>query len=461
MPRPSAHPRSPARASLRETPAASKSSSKTGREKLAIEGGKPALAAPVRDGWKQITDLEKQAVLELMDRGILSIASGGVVGEFEKEFADFLGVKHALACCNGTSSLHSAYVAAGVGPGTEVIVPAYTWHATVTPILHASATPVFAEIDPRTLCLDPEDAERRITRRTRAICVVQVFGNVPDMERFRALADRCKVALIEDASHAHGASFHGKKVGSFGDIGCFSMQGGKAVSGGELGMAVTNRLELFDRMLLLGHFGRIADGQAGPTFPGISDMSLGAKYRAHPYAIAIARCHLRRLPELNRLRTRNYGILNDILRAVPGIQVVDPLPGAERGAYLEFKFILETSALGVSREQFAKACAAENVPMTVDRYSLFNFTYGLLHLAPLFNRFDRRQLGGCFYDPARPEQAGGLGYQKGALPMTEAVCNQIVSLPALTDVTESVVEQIGLAIAKVARQSRRLTKLAA
>jgi dTDP-4-amino-4,6-dideoxygalactose transaminase len=320
----------------------------------------------------------------------------------------------------------------------------------VTPILHASATPVFAEIDPRTLCLDADDAERKITKRTRAMCVVQVFGNVPDMERFRAIADRHGIALIEDSSHAHGATFRGKKVGAFGDIACFSLQGQKAVSGGELGMAVTDRADLFDRMLLVGHFGRISDGQAGPTFPGYADMSLGVKYRAHPYAVAVARCHLKRLPELNRLRTRNYTILNDILRGTPGLTVIDPLPGAERGGYLEFKFLVEPKVLGATREKFAEACAKENVPMTVDRYSSLNFTYGLLHLAPLYNSFDRAQLGGCFYDPTRPELTKGLGYKKGMLPVTEDVCERIVSLPAFADVPEETVEQVGKAILKVA-----------
>ena len=433
----------------------------TPAELLAIEGGPPALSQPVTDGWQPVTDLEKRAVLELMDQGILSVASGGVIADLEREFAAFIGTRHAVACNSGTNTLHSAYVAVGVGPGTEVIVPAYTWHATATPVLHASATPVFAEIERRTLCLDPDDVERKITPRTRAICVVQVWGNVPDMRRFRALADRHGLALIEDASHAHGASYQGQKIGSFGDIGCFSMQGSKAVSGGELGMAVTNRAELFDRLLLVGHFGRIADGQAGPTFPELSDISLGAKYRAHPYAAAVARCHLRRLPELNRLRTRNYRMLNDLLRDVPGLGLVDPLPGAERAGYLEFKFLVDPAILGVSRERFAQACSAENVPMTVDRYSSLNFTYGLLHLAPLFNRFDRRTVGGCFYDPTRPELAQGLGYRRGSLPATEAICEQIVSLPALTDVPETVVTQIGRAIRKVAGQCHRLAKLPA
>ena len=425
-------------------------------ETLAIHGGEALIQTPVRDGWRQITDVEKQAVIELMDRGILSVGSGGVIGELEQEFSDFIGRRYGLACNNGTNTLFSAYVAAGVGPGSEVIVPAYTWHATVTPVLHAAATPVFAEIDPLTLCLDPDDVERKITARTKAICVVQVWGNVPDMVRFRRLADAHGVYLIEDASHAHGASFQDKKVGAYGHIACFSMQGSKAVSGGELGMVLTDDPELFDRMLLLGHFGRIDEGQAGPTFPSIGDMSLGAKFRAHPYAAAIARCHLKRLPELNRLRTRNYAVLNDVVRGTPGIGVVDPLPDAVRGGYLEFKFVVDERALGTTRERFAEACQAENAPVRVDRYSARNFTYGLLHLAPLYNEFDRRQLGGCFYDPTRPELATGLGYRAGDLPVTEDLCDRIIGVPAFTDVPESVVEQVGLAMRKVALQARDL-----
>ncbi|MBN1344058.1 MAG: DegT/DnrJ/EryC1/StrS family aminotransferase [Phycisphaerae bacterium] len=419
-------------------------------DKLAIDGGRPVLTKPVVDGWQQVTDREKRAVMDLMDQGILSVPSGGVIGALEREFADFVGTTYGLACCNGTSTLHSAYMAVGVGPGTEVIVPAYTWHATVTPVLHCSATPVFAEIDPRTLCLDPDDVERKITERTRAICVVQVWGNVPDMTRLRAIADRHGIALIEDASHAHGAAYMGKKVGSFGDVACFSMQGQKSVSGGELGMVVTDSAELFDRMLLLGHFGRIDKGQAGPTFPGIGDMSLGCKYRAHPYAAAIARIHLERLPELNRLRTRNYEMLNDMLRGVPGVGVVDPLPGAERGGYLEFKWVIDPDDLGMSRERFADACRAEGAPVSADRYSSLNFTYGLLHLAPLYNDFDRTKLGGCFYDPTRPDLAKGLGYAPGSLPVSEDLCSRMIGIPALADVPEAVVELIGRAMRKVA-----------
>ena len=234
------------------------------------------------------------------------------------------------------------------------------------------------------------------------------------------------------------------------------MQGAKAVSGGELGMAVTRARGLFDRMLLVGHFGRIDGGQAETDLPRHRRHEPGRQVPCPSYVAAIARCHLARLPELNRLRTRNYRILNDILRGTPGLDVIDPLPDAERGGFLEFKFVLDPGVLGISRERFAEACRAEGAPVTVDRYSALNFTYGLLHLAPLYNHFDRRSLGGCFYDPARPELAHGLGYLPGALPVTEGLCQRLVSLPALTDVPEAVVAQIGAALRKVALHTAAL-----
>jgi dTDP-4-amino-4,6-dideoxygalactose transaminase len=125
--------------------------------------------------------------------------------------------------CNGTATLHSAYFAVGVGPGKEVIVPSYTWHATATPVLQCGATPVFCDIDPRSLNADPDDIERRITERTQAICVVHVWGNPAEMDRIMEIANRYKIKVIEDCWHAHGAVYKGKSVGAWGDIGCFSL----------------------------------------------------------------------------------------------------------------------------------------------------------------------------------------------------------------------------------------------
>jgi len=417
--------------------------------KLALHGGPKAVTASGEDRWETVPVEEaKAAIGALLDQGTITIADGsGVVAEFEGAFREKVDARYALAMNNGTSTLHSAYFAAGVGPGTEVIVPSYTWHASITPILLCSATPVFCDIEAGTLVADPADIARKVTDKTRAICVVHTWGNVVDMDPIMALAEERGLMVVEDASHAHGAIYKGRSVGGIGHIGCFSMQGVKAVSGGESGVATTNDPVLFDRMVLLGHFGRGGKGQGARTFDELGDMSLGAKYRPHPFAIALANLQLARLDELNRLRTRNYALLNDLLRGTPGIETVEPREGCERGGYLEFKFkVSRDVADRVGVDAIEEALAAEGAPVHKDRYSNMNFTYGLLHKAPVFTTFDRTTLGGCFYDP---KSYTGAPVEPPTLPVTEDVCSRLLSTTAFVDVKEAYLEQIAAAFKKV------------
>ena len=423
------------------------------KEELAIFGGPKTVERPVVESWKKIDQNVRDAVSRLMDEGICTIPGGsGVVEEFETGFAKMTGNKYGLAMNCGTSTLHSAYFAVGVGPGDEVIVPTYTWHATITPVLHCAATPIFCDIDPKTLTICPDEIERKITARTKAISIVHVWGNVCDMDRILEIAKRHNLPLIEDCSHAHGASWKGRKVGSMGTIGCFSCQGPKAVSGGELGMAVTDDVDLYDRMLLLGHFGR---GKIGTdkAILSVGDMSLGAKYRAQAWAVAMGNEDLKRLPELNERRTKNYKILNDGLRDCPGIECVHVLPGVERGGYLEFKFKLTDEILKVaSRAKIVEAVNAEGIPLAADRYSDINFTYGSLHTAPLFNTFDLRSVGGCFYDPSRePEE-----HPVPSLPNSETIASRLVGMEAYADVDPELVAQMAVGICKVMERVEHL-----
>ena len=420
-------------------------------KQLALHGGPKAVTNPPKEKWRKVDAAAKKAVNDLLDAGTTTLlGNNGIVGEFERDFAELIGTRHAITMNSGTSTLHSAFFAVGVGPGDEVIVPTYTWHATITPIIHCAATPVFCDIDVNTLTIDPDDIERKITPRTKAICVVHVFGNVCDMDRIVAIADKHNVALIEDCSHAHGASWDGRKVGSFGKIGCFSMQGGKAVSGGESGVATTDDPELIDLMILLGHFGRQKIG-SNTEVARVGDMNLGMKYRPHALAIALANSDLKRLPELNQRRTRNYELLNDLLRDCPGIEVIDALPKAQRGGYLEFKYKLTPEVLEiVGRARIVEALAAEGAPVNADRYSDFNYTYGLLHTAPLFTNFDLRSIGGCFYDPSlTPEQAVR---EKISLPVAEDLSQRLLTIPAYVDVEEESLHQTAQAVWKVLSQ---------
>lgn len=176
-------------------------------------------------------------------------------------------------------------------------------------------------------------------------------------------------------------------------------------------------------------------------------MSLGAKYRPHPFAIALALLQLERLPELNRLRTANYALLNEILRDLPGVETVEPRAHCQRGGYLEFKFkVARDVADRVSVDAIEKALAAEGAPIHRDRYSNINFTYGLLHTAPLFTTFNRKTLGGCFYDS---DCYTGAPIEPPTLPVTEDICTRLLSTYAFVDVEEAFLRQIGTAFRKV------------
>ena len=222
-----------------------------------------------------------------------------------------------------------------------------------------------------------------------------MWGNPARLDRFEEIARRHGVALIEDCSHAHGATYRGQPVGSWGDIGCFSLQGAKAVSGGEAGVAVTDDPTLFDRMLLLGHYGRLKKGQAAGTFE-TDHLSLGVKYRPHLYAILLARRRLLRLPELTGAARRNYEILVEELRGCRAVQPIETTSDAVRGGFLEYILRYDPDgAGGASRRAFLEAAVAEGVPIAPERYSAIGKHARMLHETPIFTGFDPYGVSGA------------------------------------------------------------------
>ena len=327
--------------------------------------------------------------------GRTAIGDGsGVIKKFEREFAEVTASRFALATNSGTAALHSAYFALGVGPGTEVIVPAYTWHASATPVLQCGAVPVFCDIEPTTLTIDADAIVPLITERTRAICAVHIWGNPCEMDRIVTLANERGVSVVEDCSHAHGAQYGGRPVGSWGDVGCFSLHASKPVAGGEAGVAVTSDATLYDRMLVLGHVGRSHNGQVADTFDlGVAD--LGLKYQPHPFAIYLAGADLRRLDETNRRRAVLWGVISDALQG-SCLRPITTFPQGRRGGY--YRFIVEhLRPSKVTTEEIARLAASRGVPIEVDPYG-----QNLLHQAPVFSRLDRTMLGGGCYDTTRP-----------------------------------------------------------
>lgn len=412
---------------------------------LAINGGKKAVNKQYKEKWKQISWREIVAINKLLFRGITNVPDGGILNAFEKEFANFVSTKYALAQCNGTSTLHSAFFACGVGPGDEVIVPSYTFTATIAPIIHCGATPIFAEIDPNTLTIAPDDIKKRITKKTKVIVAVHIWGNVARMGEINSIALDRGIKVVEDASHAPGASYQGKPVGSLGDVGCFSLQGLKSLSAAEGGVVVTNDTELYERMLVLGHPGKVKNKLETERYKILDNYGVGLKYRANPYGLAMAMAQLKRLPELNRLRTENYKKLNDSLKVIKNIEIIEPGDGAIRGGFLEFKaFYLGEKTNGVSCKEFVDAVIAEGASKVyVDRYSC-------CHLLPLFNNYDIASLGGQFSDfKFTDHEDRKRCYKVGDLPVTEEVSKTIFSIPAFTKPPKGLIEQYIQAIHKV------------
>jgi 8-amino-3,8-dideoxy-alpha-D-manno-octulosonate transaminase len=234
------------------------------------------------------------------------------VASFEREFAEQLGSKHALCLNAGSSALICALIGAGIGEGDEVIVPAYTWNATPNAVLAARATPVLAEVD-ESLTLDPQDVERRITPRTRAILPVHMRGAPAAMDALTAIAERHGLVLVEDVCQAAGATFNGKRLGTFGDAGAFSLQFNKIITTGEGGVLITDRDDLFDLALDVHDCANsVRRGIGLPKFAGYN-------FRASELTGAVARVQLKRLDGLLERMRANHARLSSHVRGLPGL----------------------------------------------------------------------------------------------------------------------------------------------
>ena len=448
----------------------------------AILGGTPVFETspdapyPKLDEWKQITTEEAALVYEMTLRNELSGASP-TVQEFERVWCERHRTQFAVSLTNGTAALHSAMFGLGVGPGDEVICPTYTWMGSITPALTLMATPVFCEVDPKTLLIDVDDVQERITARTKAIVAVHLWGNVCDMDALMALSEETGVPVIEDCSHAHGASYKGVPCGSIGQIGAWSLQGNKSVSGGEGGMLATNNVTVFERACLLGQVNRppnvVGAAVDALQYTHLPPMGLGVKFRAHPLAIGIASVQLKKLDELNANRRAYIKEITDGLREVPGVSPVETSEGAEPAGFYGFPIRYHQEEIhGLPAPVFAEALRKEGVlannnpyPLLVgDGVPLFSGSlptnsnpYPLLHTLPLFTQ------GLDIYTEGRGSlctaDSGGTfkGYAAGDLPVTEKVCSQLIFLPLLTKPIAGAASGILTAIRKVSEYSHLMT----
>ena len=232
---------------------------------------------------------------------------------FERAFADYIGVRFAISLPSCTSAIHLSLLALGVGPGDEVIVPDITWIASAAPITYVVAKPVFADIDSRTWCLSAESFEKCITTKTRAVIPVDLYGNIPDMNPIQDVAKRHGIAIIEDAAEAIGTEYKGKKAGSFGDTGVFSFHGSKTVTTGEGGMLVTDREDIYQRVLFLRDHGRkLGDKMFWNT-------EVAFKYKMSSMQAALGLAQLERIDELTERKRQIFGWYQSELESIQEI----------------------------------------------------------------------------------------------------------------------------------------------
>ena len=433
---------------------------------------------PILDQWKQITEDEPRIVHEMTERNELS-GKSSILQDFERNWRIRHNTEYAVSTTNGTAALHSAMFGLGVGPGDEVICPTYTWMGSITPVLMLMARPVFCEVDPKTLVIDVDDVRKRITDRTKAIIAVHLWGNVCDMDSLMALSKETGVPVLEDCSHAHGASYKGKTVGSIGHVGAWSLQGSKAVSAGEGGVLATNDIKIFERACLLGQVNRSIDSIGDPklnpselSYSHLPPMGLGVKYRAHPLAIGIATIQLEKLDELNRNRRTYIRDINKGLQDIRGVSPIDRYEGAEPAAFFGFPIhYIQEEMHGLPAPVFAEALRREGVLANNNPYPLLvgdgvpvfsgglptnSNPYPLLHTLPLFSEgidiFTNGRGSLC-----TPEIGGDYeGYSPGDLPVTETICSQLIFLPLLTKPVSGAAERILTAIRKISENSQKI-----
>jgi len=406
--------------------------------KLALLGGEKAVTKNINEyTFPLVPEKAYQTVTDLMRKG--EISDSPLTRQFEERFASYIGLRYGLCYPNGTTSIQGALFAVGVGAGDEVIVPSFTFWATVGPVLAVNAIPVFADVDLETQSLTAETIEKFITPKTKAIVAVHTWGTPCEIEPIAALAKKHNLKLIEDCSHAHGATYHGKKVGCFGDVACYSLQGSKVLPGGEAGILVTDVKEYYERACALGHYERLGSLDESSEYRKFVGTGLGYKHRVHPLAIAIADAGLDVLDERNEIRTRNGKLFDSAISELGYISLQKVPENAERVYAYHYARYMPEKLQNLNFYVLCKALGAEGVVGGI-------CGYGRLHTAPLYTE------GGNFGNgcPLSCPNYGKDYKPTPSLPNTELLAdNDIMIAPRFETTDTAVVEQYIQAYRKI------------
>lgn len=404
---------------------------------LAINGGTPVRTRPF-PGRQPFGLPDAQQVLEALNQQTLFFASGHKVYDFQSQFCDLYGVQHAVASTSGTSAIHVALGAINPDPGDEIITTPISDMGTVAPIILQNCVPVFADLDPLTFNLDPDDVERKITDRTRAIIVVHCWGQPAEMDRFVDIAKRHNLYLIEDCAQAHLTHYKGKLAGTIGHLGTFSLQSSKHLQCGDGGVTITSDDELGKRAALFVDKG--CDWSEDRKYR-LRYAFIAPCYRMTELQGAVLLAQLPRLSEIVQRRQELGDLLASRLLGVPGITPPGRIEGSEH-SYWSFPILVDEAVLGVTPEAFGEAVQAEGVPMGGNWIGKPLYLYEALA--------EKITYGRSHFPFDSPYVSHPVHYGPGLCPQAERAMAQLRTLPINERYTNEDIEDMAQAVRKVA-----------
>lgn len=404
---------------------------KTGKghkmSELAIFGGKPVREKKIFYGHQSVDETDIQAVVDVLRGDFLTC--GPNITSLENALCELTGAKYCIAISNGTAALHVACMAAGVKEGDEVITTPITFAASANCALYCGATPVFADINPETYNIDPEDIERKITDKTKAVVAVDFTGQAVEVEKIRAICDKHGLVFIEDAAHSIGTAYNGVQVGNLADITTFSFHPVKTVTGGEGGAVLTNSKEIYDKLLLYRSHGitrnedMLEHACEGGWYYEMVD--LGYNYRMTDFQAALIESQLHKLEVFKARRREIVNRYNEAFADMEEIFVQKEIPQSDTTRHL-YIIQLKLNRLNATRKEVFDALAAENVQCNVHYIPVYYF--------PHYER---------------------LGYRRGLCPHAEAAYEGFISIPLYPAMTDEDVEDVITAIRKVIAYYRK------
>ena len=391
-------------------------------QELAINGGKPVRDKLLPYGHQWIDEEDIAAVIEVLRSDW--ITQGSKVVEFEKEFASYVGAHYAVAVSSGTAALHAACFAAQIKKGDEAITTPITFAASANCVLYQGGTPVFADIDENTLNIDPVEIKKKINHKTKALIPVDFTGRPVDLEEILQIARKNNLVVIEDASHALGATYQGKKIGSISDMTIFSFHPVKHITTGEGGMITTNNKEYYERLKLFRTHGITKDKDKLLNYDGpwyYEMQELGYNYRLTDFQCALGLSQLKKIDRIIQRRREIVQKYNSEFKSVPEIKIPEINPADSNPAWHIYMIQLNLDKLKEGRREIFEALRAENIGVNVH--------YIPVHLQPYYQK--------------------RFGYHLGDFPRAEDYYSRAITLPVFPKMPDRDVDDVITAVKKV------------